>query len=69
MCVCVCVRACMQKLMGSHSTCRREKKKQQLGGNAYISPKCLLSGREVRGETASSWLSFSSRSKIDSCIH
>ena len=55
--------------MGSHSTWRREKKKQLLGGNAYISLKCLLSGCEVRGETASSRLSFSSRSKIDSCIH
>lgn len=31
--------------------------------------KCLLFGCEVRGENASSWLGFSSPSKIDSCIH
>lgn len=41
----------------------------QLGGDAYISLKCLLSGCEVREEKASSWPGFSSRSKIDSCIH
>lgn len=35
-----------------------------------ISPwSVFLSGCEVRGENASSWLGFSSRSKIDSCIH
>lgn len=33
-----------------------------------MSMKCLLFGCEVRGENASSWLGFSSRSKIDSCI-
>ena len=35
-----------------------------------ISPwSAFLFGCEVRGENASSWLGFSSRSKIDSCIH